>query len=137
MVASVGIKRDVVLKALCAASICLLAIVLLTGRQPLLAYADNHALTSDTGIEPDGTLLSAVQIVFTIIRIICAVLGGFFLIFGVVKIAIAYANENPQEQTKAMMMLASGIVLVVLVTVVINNTMARSLAIIITKAKNL
>ena len=99
--------------------------VLLAGRAPLLASA------------ADGTVRDAVGIVFTIIRIICAVLGGFFIVFGIVKVAIAHANENPQEQTKALMMMAAGIVLVVLVTLVLNSAMADKISEMIEASKDL
>lgn len=57
------------------------------------------------------------EIVKTIVRVICYIVGALFVIVGVVKFAISHANEDGPAQQKAIMMMATGILLVVLATV--------------------
>ena len=49
-----------------------------------------------------------------VITIVCAVTGALFILTGIVKYAISHANEDGPAQQKAIMMLATGIVLVAL-----------------------
>ena len=73
------------------------------------AFADNAALSG---------VLNTLKLVLTII---CSVVGVIFAIVGIVKIAIAHANEDGPAHSKAAMMIATGIVLVILGAGVINN----------------
>lgn len=52
--------------------------------------------------------------VVQIVAKICAVVGVLFVLVGVVKLAISYANEDGPAQQKAAMMIATGVVLVIL-----------------------
>lgn len=64
--------------------------------------------------EGESALEGVVGLLVTIISIICGVVGVIFALIGVVKIAIAHANEDGPAQSKAAMMIATGIVLIIL-----------------------
>lgn len=53
-------------------------------------------------------------LVETIVKVICYLVGALFAIIGVVKLAISHANEDGPAQQKAIMMLATGGLLIVL-----------------------
>ena len=54
------------------------------------------------------------KMVRTIVKIICMIAGALFAITGIIKFAIAHANEEGPAQQKAIMMIATGVVLVAL-----------------------
>ena len=78
--------------------------------------------------------VQAVGIIFKILRAICIVLGAFFVVFGVVKVAIAHASDNPQDQSKALIMSAVGLVLVLMGSVILGESMQTSVADMINSA---
>lgn len=55
-----------------------------------------------------------VDVVFKIIKIVVIALGAFLTILGVVKFAMAYADQNSPDQQKSIMQMASGIALLLL-----------------------
>ncbi len=59
-----------------------------------------------------------------VITIVCGVTGALFILTGIVKYAISHANEDGPAQQKAIMMLATGIVLVALAIALPNITQA-------------
>ena len=63
----------------------------------------------------DGmTSTDLADLVRLIVKIICLIVGALFSIVGIVKFAISHANEDGPAQQKAIMMIATGILLVVL-----------------------
>lgn len=60
------------------------------------------------------------DIVKTIVKVICYIVGALFIIVGAVKFAISHANEDGPAQQKAIMMMATGVLLVVLATLLVN-----------------
>lgn len=61
----------------------------------------------------------AMWAVITIVCQIVRIVGVIFIIVGVVKFVIAHANEQGPEQQKAIMMLATGVVLIIVPTILI------------------
>ncbi len=70
-------------------------------------YTFNPAFAEMTS----GDLASMVKL---IIKVICFIVGALFSIIGVVKFAISHANEDGPAQQKAIMMMATGVLLVIL-----------------------
>ena len=52
------------------------------------------------------------EIVKTVLIAICSIVGGMFVIIGLIKFIISHANEDGPAQQKAIMMLATGIILI-------------------------
>ena len=123
-------NRNTVLRLMCAFALCLLAVSFLSGNSFMLAFASGGVAENASS----GLTTEAVGIIFKILRAICIVLGAFFVVFGVVKVAIAHANENPQDQSKALTMAAVGLVLVLLGSVVLNSAMESSISTLIQNA---
>lgn len=61
----------------------------------------------------------ALEAVVTIVCKIARVVGVIFIIVGAVKFAISHANEQGAEQQKSIMMMATGIILVVIPTIIL------------------
>ena len=59
--------------------------------------------------------------IVTILQYICTILGALFALIGIVKFAISHANEDGPAQQKAIMMMATGLLLVVLGALVLGN----------------
>jgi len=55
-------------------------------------------------------------LIINVMKKICVIVGAIFALIGIVKIAIAHANEDGPAQQKAAMMLATGVILVILGT---------------------
>ena len=72
----------------------------------ILTFAPQLAFAA---IEQD-MFKAILSVVYTIVRIV----GVIFVLLGIVKLVIAYANEQGPEQQNALMMSATGIVLVLL-----------------------
>ncbi len=92
----------------------------------LLAFAAIAFLTTVTmyafpAALADGAADSVIDTVIMIMQIITNVVGILFAIIGIVKFAMAHANEDGPAQQKAVMMMATGIVLIILGTVVLNT----------------
>ena len=60
------------------------------------------------------------NLVKTIVKVICFIAGALFLIAGIVKYAISHANEDGPAQQKAIMMIATGAMLVALGGLLVN-----------------
>lgn len=60
------------------------------------------------------------KLVKTVVKVICYIVGALFVIVGIVKFAISHANEDGPAQQKAIMMLATGALLVVLGTLLVS-----------------
>ena len=56
-----------------------------------------------------------------ILKYVCSILGALFALIGIVKFAISHANEDGPAQQKAIMMMATGLLLVVLGALVLGN----------------
>ena len=69
--------------------------------------------------EGDDALSGVLGMLKTVLAVICSVVGVIFAVIGVVKIAIAHANEDGPAQSKAAMMIGTGIVLTILGAAVI------------------
>lgn len=69
----------------------------------------------------NGTAKNVIDAVVSIVRLIVNVLGAIFALVGIVKFAIAHANEDGPAQQKAAMMIATGIVLLLMGTVIIKT----------------
>ena len=54
------------------------------------------------------------DLIRTIVKIICFIVGALFAVVGVIKFAISHANEDGPAQQKAIMMMATGALLVIL-----------------------
>lgn len=59
------------------------------------------------------------SLIKTIVKAICYIVGALFAIVGIVKFAISHANEDGPAQQKAIMMIATGLLLVVLGTTLV------------------
>ena len=97
-------------------------VIALASFGPLLAFADAVDM--------------ATEIIFKILKVISIVIGAFFILFGIVKIAIAQANDTPQESHKSIMMVAAGLVLILLGTVILNDAMVKTVSDMIREAAN-
>ena len=91
----------------------------------LLAFAAIAFLTTVTmyafpAALADGAADSVIDTVIMIMQIITNVVGILFAIIRIVKCAMSHANEDGPAQQKAVMMMATGIVLIILGTVVLN-----------------
>ena len=100
---------DIMRKIFLASAITMLAVILFTGAPLMLAFAEE-------GYE------IATKLIFRIVRGICIVLGAFFMVFGVVKIAIAHQNDDGPQQNKAIMQTAVGLILIMLGTIVLTES---------------
>lgn len=68
-----------------------------------------------------GDNATAREMIWGIVRVVCTIVmivGVLFCIVGVVKFAIAHAENQGAEQQKAAMMLATGIALIILPTII-------------------
>ena len=63
----------------------------------------------------------AITVAIRIIKIVATAAGALFTLVGVLKFAIAHANEDGPAQQKAVLMLAAGIVLVLFGSIVIDT----------------
>lgn len=54
------------------------------------------------------------NLVETILKAICFIAGALFALIGIIKFAISHANEDGPAQQKAIMMIATGAILVAL-----------------------
>ena len=68
----------------------------------------------------------AIDAVIKIIKLVAKVAGALFVLVGILKFAISYANEDGPQQIKAVMMLAAGVVLVILGTLVLDTMDIKS-----------
>lgn len=115
-------KRDF-LKAILAASLFVFTAALIFRGGPVInAFADTQAAVE-----------SSVNIIVKILNTICIVLGGFFMVSGIVKYAIAHANDQGNEQNSALKLAATGLALVVLGGAVL-GTLKDDIVKIITEA---
>lgn len=83
-----------------------IAVVIATVCLLICAYAAAPFAFASAGAVIEG--------VVKIVSMICNVVGIIFVLIGVVKIAIAHANEDGPAQQKAALMIATGIILIVL-----------------------
>ncbi len=67
-----------------------------------------------TPVHAEITASEMESLIETILKIICFIAGGLFALVGVIKFAISHANEDGPAQQKAIMMIATGAVLVAL-----------------------
>lgn len=67
------------------------------------------------------TVDDVVDAVMKIVQIIAVAVGAIFVLVGIVKFAMAHANEDGPAQQKAILMLAAGIVLVLVGTIIIGT----------------
>ena len=95
-----------------AAAVAMLAVTIFWGAPFMLAFATTA----------HGAASTATKLIFQILRGICIILGAFFMIFGVVKVAIAHQNENGPEQNKAIMQTGVGLILIMLGAVVFKDS---------------
>ena len=98
---------DVLGKVCLSAVLAALVLIIVTGSPLVNAFAEGEAET-------------ATKLVFQIARGIAIVLGAFFMVFGIIKVAIAHSNENGPEQNKAIMQLAVGLILILFGSIVLN-----------------
>lgn len=66
--------------------------------------------------------------VMKILKIIAMVAGALFLVVGLLKFAISHANEDGPAQQKAIMMMATGVLLMVLGLTVFTEDFASTVA---------
>ena len=92
-----------------AAAVAMLAVTIVWGAPFMLAFAE------------EGYQI-ATKLIFRILRGLCIILGAFFMVFGIVKVAIAHQNENGPDQNKALMQTGIGLVLVMLGTIVFTES---------------
>ena len=69
----------------------------------------------------------------TVLRVICIALGGFLILFGIVKTIMAHAQDNAAEQNKSLVQAASGLALVIM-GIVLLDTLKTPIASIIKSA---
>ena len=73
--------------------------------------------SNSTGDAATDTARDLVKDILIIVYNIVRIVGIIFIIIGLVKFVIAHANEQGPEQQKAAMMMATGVVLVLLPTI--------------------
>ena len=76
--------------------------------------------TGDT-TAANTAITNAVKVVIAILKVICLVVGGFLLLFGIVKTIMAHAQDNASEQNKALVQAASGLALVIMGIVLLDS----------------
>ena len=62
-----------------------------------------------------------IEAVIKIVEVIAVVVGAMFILVGIVKFAMAHANEDGPAQQKSILMLAAGLVLVLVGLIIIPN----------------
>lgn len=67
-----------------------------------------------TPVHAEITAAEMENLIETILKIICFIAGAMFALVGIIKFAISHANEDGPAQQKAIMMMATGVVLVAL-----------------------
>ena len=82
-----------------------------------------------TGGNTEANTLAQTMVgnILIIIYNIVTIVGIIFIIIGLVKFVIAHANEQGPEQQKAAMMMATGVVLVLLPTILRNMELATKI----------
>ena len=78
-----------------------------------------------------GTVEEIFGIVGTVLRTISCVAGGILILGGIFKYATAHATDNGPDQQKGIIMIATGIVLILLFTVVVTDAVIKTLATLI------
>lgn len=76
----------------------------------------------------NATTVSMMENVMKILKIIAMVAGALFLVVGLLKFAISHANEDGPAQQKAIMMMATGILLGVIGLTVFTDSFASTIA---------
>jgi len=99
------------------AGLILIASIVITG---IFMYCCPFVFAADAKVE-------MMKKVFLILRVITSVSGGIFFVVGLVKFAISHANEDGPAQQKAVMQMATGVLLIVL-AVVLNDSFATDVA---------
>ena len=69
----------------------------------------------------DAAIDAAVKAIIIVLRVICIAIGGFMILFGVVKTVIAHSQDNGPDQSKALVQAGAGLALVILGTVVMTT----------------
>lgn len=82
----------------------------------------------------DANAEIVVTFVIRVLKLISIVSGVIFILVGAFKFSIAHANDQGPDQNKAIAMMATGLVLVLLFTVIINKSAQASLIQIINSA---
>ena len=82
----------------------------------------------------DANAEIVVTFVIRVLKLISIVTVVIFILVGVFKFSIAHANDQGPDQNKAIAMMATGLVLVLLFTVIINKSAQASLIQIINSA---
>ena len=81
-----------------------------------------------TVMAADPNVLQIFNIVGTVLRTISTIVGAIMVLAGIFQYAPAHANDNGPDQQKGIMMLATGVVLIILFTVIINSKVIEALA---------
>jgi len=68
--------------------------------------------------DPKAEMFDAIRL---ILKVITSIVGGIFLLVGIIKFAIAQPNDDGPAQQKAIMMMATGILLVLIGVLVIDK----------------
>jgi hypothetical protein len=76
------------------------------------------AETSTTDAAAKTEMFDAIR---TILKVICTIVGGIFLLVGIIKFAISQSNDDGPAQQKAIMMMATGVLLVIIGTVIVDK----------------
>lgn len=63
----------------------------------------------------------AINGIVSVLRLITGVIGAIFVLLGLVRLAIAHANEDGPAQQKAAVMLATGVVLLLFGTLILGT----------------
>ncbi len=63
----------------------------------------------------------AIDGIVSVLRLITGVIGAIFVLLGLVRLAIAHANEDGPAQQKAAVMLATGVVLLLFGTLILGT----------------
>ena len=66
--------------------------------------------------------------IFRVLKLLCSAVGGIYIATGVIKYAMAHANEDGPGVHKATMMLATGVVLLVMAATILDANTAQMVA---------
>lgn len=114
-------KREILLVVVLGA---LALIGMLLFFQPVFAVGGQIGVNQNTADMGQTGAQSMFTMILNIVCTIVIIIGVIFGIMGVVKFAIAHANDQGPDQQKAAIMLATGIVLIILPVILMANAEA-------------
>lgn len=97
--------------------IALIGVLLAVGLFMLFPHADAANANATT----------VINLIVKVLKFIAITVGVIFVLVGIFKFSIAHANEQGPEQQKAIMMMATGLILILLFTLVVTQDVVTNL----------